>query len=348
MLRFGLVLVLLAGSAGAEKARVGKIDFFGTVGVDVQKIRSVLPIRGGEQISEDESSEIRDRVNRAIDGVTGHTATDVAFVCCDSEGNVSTFIGLGGRNTKTIALAPAPQGSGCLSTQTVALYKDAMAALAQAIAKGNSGEDDSHGYALSEDPTTRAKQMALHEYAMTHEQELEQILRECREPQSRQAAAAILGYAQKSSGQMGALVRASRDPDHGVRNNALRALWVLASANPNVASEIPTSGFIEMLNSGIWTDRNKAGQLLAALTARRNPKLLEQIQKSALASLIEMAQWRDSDHAYAYLLLLGRIAGFSEARIRELIGEGRVDEIIAAVKSKTMGESQRNIQAYFT
>jgi hypothetical protein len=88
-----------------------------------------------------------------------------------------------------------------------------------------------------------------------------------------------------------------------------------------------------MLNSGLWTDRNKAGQLLLALTTHRNAKLLERLETSALPSLIEMAKWHDSEHAYAYRVLLGRIAGLEEARIRELIRSGNLDEIIAGAKS---------------
>lgn len=333
MFRLRLTVVFLALSLGAETSRIGSIDFFGTSGVDLQKIKSVLPIRSGDSISEDQSSSVRDQVNVAINRTIGHATTDIAFVCCDDRATVSIFIGLGGKNTKAISFSPAPRGSTCVPAEAIGLYKAALRALTEAIKNGKSREDDSRGYALSEDPTLRAKQIAMRQYAITHEQALVSTLQACGSSEERQAAVEILAYGRNSTTQIDALVRASRDPDDGVRNNAVRALWVLATASPKITSKIPAADFIEMLNSGLWTDRNKAGQLLLALTTSRDPKLLEQLATLALPSLIEMAQWRDSKHAYAYRVLLGRIAGFDEARIRDLIAGGRVDEIIAAVQS---------------
>jgi hypothetical protein len=88
-----------------------------------------------------------------------------------------------------------------------------------------------------------------------------------------------------------------------------------------------------MLNSGIWEDRNKAGQLLTVLTASRSPQLLARLRTQALQSLIEMARWKDESHAYAYRAMLGRVAGFNEAHIEQLIQSGRVDEIVTAAEN---------------
>ena len=43
-----------------------------------------------------------------------------------------------------------------------------------------------------------------------------------------------------------------------------------------------------------------------------------------------MARWENPGHAYAYRVLLGRIAGLDENQTQQLIEKGRV-EIIAAV-----------------
>ena len=83
-----------------------------------------------------------------------------------------------------------------------------------------------------------------------------------------------LGYARQSPRQVLALMRAARDPDEGVRNNATRAIAVLARANHRLASQISPDTFIEMLNSGIWTDRNKGAMVLMSLTAKRDPAVL--------------------------------------------------------------------------
>jgi len=85
----------------------------------------------------------------------------------------------------------------------------------------------------------------------------------------RRVASDAVGYARQSQDQILALVRAARDPDDEVRNNATRALGVLARSNAALASEIPADTFIDMLNSGVWTDR--AVGPIAAL-AYKNPK----------------------------------------------------------------------------
>ena len=328
------MLAIAVGLLQSQQARIGTIDFFGTAGVDVQKIRSELPVRKGDEVSEDRSSEVHARISRAVERAVGHPATDVALVCCDEHGALIVYIGLGGANTVTSEVLSAPKGSACLPSQARARYEAATAALVQAIQNGNSGEDDSRGYSLSNDPSAREKQIAMREYVVAHERTVERALRGCREAEQREVAAAMLGYTRKSIGQIAALVHASRDSDAGTRNNAVRALWVLAMASRKTASEIPADSFVEMLNSALWTDRNKAGQLLTALTRFHDPQLLERLRTQTLPSLIEMAQWQNSGHSTAYKVLLGRIAGFDEARIQQLIEEGKMGEILARVQKR--------------
>jgi len=64
----------------------------------------------------------------------------------------------------------------------------------------------------------------------------------------------MLGYGRQSRGQIDALVKANLDPDDAVRNNAVRALWVLAGAKPDLALNIPLEPFIRLLRSGDWSD----------------------------------------------------------------------------------------------
>jgi hypothetical protein len=313
------------------QARIGEIDFFGTDGVNVQKLQSALPVKKGEEVTEQQTSELRKRISRAVETVLGHKPTDVAMFCCDARGDLMVYIGLGGDNTAVTPFAPAPKGSRCLQQYAKHLYEAEEEATAEAVRKGDTAEDDSAGYALSHDPVARAPELAAHEYAMTHEQSIERTLQLCGKPKDRQAAAWVLGYASRSRRQIASLVRASRDVDEDVRNNAVRALFTLARSSSEAASSIPSDTFIEMLNSGVWTDRNKAGFLLQALSSNRNPELLEQLRSRAIRSLVEMAKWQDPGHAYPYRVLLGRIAGLEETRIQQLIETGRVDEIIAAI-----------------
>lgn len=279
--------------------------------------------------AEEQREAIRDGLSRAVQNTVGHEPTDLALMCCDNQGEISIYVGLGGSNTAVLPLRPPPAHSTCLPVEAVRFYEDAVAAGRRAIEQGRSGEDYSTGYTLSVDPVARAKQLSMHDYAVTHQQPIERALQGCADSEQRQAAAMLLGYAAPSRSQVAALVRASRDADEEVRNNAVRALWVLATSNS--ALRVPANYFVVMLNSGRWTDRNKAGMLLLVLTRSRHRPLLQRLRSEALKSLIEMARWDDPTHAYAYQVFLGRIAGLNEEQIRQLVEQKKVEKIISAV-----------------
>jgi hypothetical protein len=97
---------------------------------------------------------------------------------------------------------------------------------------------------------------------------------------------------------------------------------------------IPADTFIELLNSGIWTDRNKSAALLAILTERRDPKLLAHLRTNALKSLIEMARWHSRGHADTARLLLGRIGGIEEKRLTGMLQNGEVDQIVETASTQ--------------
>jgi len=137
------------------------------------------------------------------------------------------------------------------------------------------------------------------------------------------------GYGRQSDRQIDDLVHASLDPDDGVRNNAVRALEVLAAAKPDVARRIPPQPFVRLLRSGSWSDHNKASLVLVALTTTREPKLLEELRADALESLLEMARWRNIGHAEAALTILGRMAGVKEDTLNGLIEAGQTSTILA-------------------
>lgn len=89
-----------------------------------------------------------------------------------------------------------------------------------------------------------------------------------------------------------------------------------------------------MLSSGSWTDRNKAGWVLNALTKSRDPKLLARLRSEAWAALIEMARWRNAGHAYNARILLARIEGIEEQRAEQLANADNADELINALRTR--------------
>jgi hypothetical protein len=315
--------------------RIGEIEFYGRAGLDLNKIQAALPIHEGDAFtpSPDVILNTVNRVNEAVRHVTGRAATDVAPVCCDAQGNWILYIGLPGNSIRSFRYNPTPRRALRLPPEVVELYQQTMDALSAAVQHRGGEEDRSRGYMLSSDPTLHPKQLATREYAVRHEHLLRRVLEQSRDDEQRIVAAHFLGYARQSQEQIAALMRASCDANETVRNNATRALGVLAESNPRVAERIPATGFIEMLNSGLWTDRNKAGFVLEMLSRRREQRLLNELRSQAQDSLLEMARWR-TGHAYSARVLLGRIAGIEESRLQQLVASGRVDEIINAVHGK--------------
>jgi hypothetical protein len=264
--------------------------------------------------------------------VIGKEPTDVAAICCDEKGNRLLFIGLPGASNKSFAYNAEPKGNERLPSDIMEIYARLDRALEAAVRRGGQAaeEDDSNGYALMKDPAARSLQLAVRQWAIKHERELMRVLEFSGAAAHRRVAADAIGYARQSREQILALVRAARDPDEEVRNNATRALGVLVRSNAALATEISPDAFIEMLNSGTWTDRNKATSLLMELTAGRDSDLLSKIRSVALDALKEMASWRRRGHAFFARMVLGRVAGIPDDRLKKLAWNGPVEVIIEA------------------
>lgn len=328
-IKIAALLLLASATLAWARDRVSDIEFYGYKGMDVDAVRQALPIHEGDVYSADTDQKVRKAVKR----ITGREATYVGATCCDMQGDNVLFIGLAGESTRTFTYNPEPRGMLRLSKKIMELDRQLQSAVDAAVRKGGEGarEDDSNGYALFADPTAHALQLAIREYAVEHTEELLRALKSSSDSEQRAIAANALGYARQSPEQVAALVWASRDSEQSVRNNAIRALAVLASSSVTAAHAIPADPFIAMIHSGVWTDRNKASMLLSALTSTRDPKLLEQLREQALDALLEMAGWRDIGHAFFARMVLARIAGISEDHLMQAVS-GPLQDILSALK----------------
>ena len=316
-----------------QKTTIGNIDFFGYGHLDVVKLRSVLPIRPGESIEQSEWISYRSKIDQAIRSQTGKAPTDVARVCCDENGNSMIYIGVAGTTSAAVHFKPAPTGEERLPATALKLSQETEEALSKAVLTGHTQQDHANGYALSSDPGLRAKELQIREFALRNEDLLRKVLLSSSDAEHRAIAAEFLGYANVSARQISDLTDASRDPDEGVRNNAVRALGVIASSSHQRASMIHPTPFIALLKSPKWVDRNKAGWLLLNLTAARDPKLLKQLRKEAMDALVEMARWHFAAHASFARRLLGRIAGIDEAKLDTLVlRNDQAEQIIVAAQ----------------
>jgi hypothetical protein len=308
---------------------VGAIDFYGYGGIDIDKIRAALPVHIGDSFPTWEAVRaMSPKIREIVLQMTGKPATGLSNV--QIEKALLIYIGLAGSTMKKFPLNPAPTGSAVLTPKMLDLYDQKMDLWPKSVAAG-APDDQSKGYALSSMPELRTVELAIRDYALQNEDLILNVLKTASDPKQRIAASDALGYAKQSQTQIDALVAASHDPDSYVRNNATRALGVLAESDPKTAAQIPAEPFIQMLSSESWTDRNKAGFVLQALTSTRDPEVLSALRAQALGSLIEMAKWHEVGHAVSFRIILGRIGGIDEKLLNQKVWKNdQVDDLITA------------------
>src|SRR5262245_36938974 len=325
-----ILLVSVSALAQTQSYVIGEVSFFGYAGLPLDQIRAALPIREGDTIALQNGAGIKEEITQAVQRATGHRATDVALVCCDQHGKMMLFVGLPGESSRKFPYNPLPKESITLPQTMLDLYARDMDLNVEAVLR-QPGEDRSKGYALSNYRPRRETQMSIREFALGNELLILRVLKSSASAENRRAAAHALGYARQSKTQILALVNASRDADDVVRNNAVRALGVLATSSTELAAAIPAGKIVALLNSGVWDDRNKSAMLLDVLTRPRDSRLLQMLRSQARQSLMEMARWKDPNHAWDARMILGRIAGIEEKRLLQLTSSGSAEEIISAL-----------------
>ncbi len=152
------------------------------------------------------------------------------------------------------------------------------------------------------DSAARTIQLSFIPLAEKHLDTLRKVLRTSSDADHRAFAAEVLAYAPNKQSVVPDLVYAMRDRSADVRNNATRALALIAmygQQHPEAKITVPFEPFIDLLNSLAWTDRNKASLALMAVTESRNPALLAALKTRAFDSLVDIAQWTNPGHAMA-------------------------------------------------
>jgi HEAT repeats len=307
---------------------IGIVDFYGYGDLDVAKLRAVLPFHEGGAAPSDKQKAA---AAAALKSATGRDAA-ISGVCCLENGRFTVFVGLAEPGAPAVEYNPRPTMDARMPVEIDKLFQRLDADIYDAVRKNQGEEDDSQGYALVKYPPARADQMKLREWARAHTFQVAQVLENARDDNERAEAAEALGYAERSTRQTEALLRAAFDANENVRNNAVRALLVLCNADAAVARQIPGDRFIPLLHSLVWTDRNKALGLLDSITRGRDPALLAKLRSGAMGPLREMASWKDAAHAYSAAIILGRIAGIEEEKLQAMIVSGKVQEIVKAAQ----------------
>ena len=308
------ILSLPPTAAAQSMPPVGAVDLYGLRTIPDTIVRRAIAIQPGAPAPD---SAARAGVLARVGAIPGVDRVELDVVCCE-EGKSLVYVGIAERGAPVLRLHPAPRGSVRLPAEVLRAGERYDSAFAAAVAAGDFEEDRSAGHSLLHHPPARAAQEALIPLAAKHRAVLHDVLRRSSDPAHRARAAEVLGYHPDKRSVVPALVGATRDPDPRVRNDAVRALAVIAvldAARPELQIRVPADPFIDLLHSRVWTDRNKGVLALGSITERRDPAVLARLKAAALPSLIEMARWKSLGHAGSALMVLGRIGGMPDGDI---------------------------------
>lgn len=301
--------------------KISEIYFFGYGDLDLERFRAIITSKSRDEIEQTPHAlaSFEEQISNAVETQLGKKATDVAPVFYQNSWIL--YVGLPGTSSRVVAYNSIPKGNDTLPKRLVENYLATMDANFQAIETG-CAEDKNKYNQLKEQSSQQSKNIP---------DQLMQVLKNSGEPLQRAVAAHCLGLIAHTAPELIALTDASKDADSVVRNNAVRALGVIASEGGARAKLIPAVQFVQLLSLGIWTDRNKGSFLISELIKIRDAKLIDQLRSESIPALKEMAAW-DRGHATPALRILGVIANIPDARIDELIAADDRKTIIDALK----------------
>jgi hypothetical protein len=320
-------LLAVASTLAAQPPKIAVIDYYGIHKVSHEKIEKALRVKPGDPLPASKGA-----VEDALDRIPGVVRSRLEAVCCEGSGAI-LFVGIEERGAPAFPFRSAPSGSELLDEEIVDTYHQFRTALDRAVRENRAAEDLRSGHSLVADPDARALQEKFATFAAAGLPQIREVLRNSADDDHRAIAAYVIGYAPDKREVINDLLFAIQDPISSVRSNAMRALTaiaVYAALNPNLKIKISPTWFVEMLNSIVLSDRQKAVMALLGLTDTRSPEVLDLIRGRALSSVVEMARWNSLEHAIAPFTLVGRMAGLSEQEIQDKWSKGERETVISA------------------
>jgi HEAT repeats len=302
--------VLLA----AQHPPVGIIDFYGLRTVPEAGLRAALQMKEGDLLRAP-----GEEIVRRLEAVPGVRRAALDAVCCE-EGKTILYVGIeeDASPVRPVEYLPAPTGTAVLPPDVIGAGLAFDSAFQQAVQAGDFEEDVSQGHSLMHFPRARGIQLGFVRLATRYASELKAVLREGSDPEQRALAAWVIAYAPDKKEIVPELERAVRDPEQSVRNNAMRALGLIAGyaqRHPDQGISVSAGPMVDLLNSLHWTDRNKSSLALMQISESGDAALLRDLRDRALPALVEMARWKSPGHFLAPLVLLGRMGGVPDGEI---------------------------------
>jgi hypothetical protein len=333
-------ILFLSSQAISQFPPVGIIDFYGFRKVSKSDVLSILPIKSGDDaIKTLENKETTIQKLRSIPNVEDAA---IDLICCDdANGRSMIFVGIRELGLPTLRFRHSPKGTVRLPARIVQAGDAFQEAFLKLVAEKDFSEDDSEGHALFGNKDLRRVQLRFAALATPNLPILRRVIKESGDGRQRALAAQVIAYSKDKKAVVPDLAFAMSDPDGGTRNEAMRALLIIAKyalTHPELGIEVPTLPFVRMLNSLVWTDRNKSVGAIDILTIDRDSLLFSELRREALDSLEEMGNWTNPSHARAAFNILGRLAGYSESEIENMwkapdTREAKVRKLIERIRS---------------
>src|SRR5687767_9653438 len=305
---FILLIFIFYWTINAQYPQIGTIDFYGLRTVSEKQIREKLQIKEGDEAPK--SQVERTEIEKRLQTLPNVEEAKLNMVCCTNEGKTMLYIGIREKGSPKMRFRSAPNGAVRLTDEIIKIGRELEEAHERAVLKGDIAEDRAGGHSLMKNVEARAIQKRFIPIANQNLKLLRKVLHESANAAHRALAAEIIAYYNDKSEIAADLVAAVKDLDGTVRNNAMRALGLIAGfaqAHPESKVKVPFEPFVKMLNSIEWSDRNKSALALEELTAKRDARLIKLLRVKALPSLVEMARWKNDGHAGTPFFILGRI-----------------------------------------
>jgi hypothetical protein len=314
---YSIVFISLTSTIlAAQTVKIGTINVYGNRNINTDTILQHAHIAEGDSISH--TKLMNGTIENGILRIPGIAQARTSLVCCDKNGNYHLFVGVSENDSNVFYYRAAPTLRITLPDKYTNAHSQFLDRLSDAIQKGEAGESWNQGHSLIHYLPARKIQERYMIWADENFANLRKVLRSSAYEAQRATAVQIIAYHFDKSEVVPELMYAVIDESDEVRTNAIKALTVLAhyaSEHPEKKIDIPYMPFVRLINSIVWSDRNKGLSVLLQLTRTRNPDMLNKLKEVSLPALKEMAVWKSEVHALPAFVILARIAGISEEKI---------------------------------
>lgn len=311
-----MLVSLICTTIAGQAVKIGTINVYGNRSISTDTILRYAQISETDSISQ--KTFLTGVIEKNIKQIPGIKLAKTALVCCDKNGDYHLFIGIAESELNILSYREKPTLRIVLPEKYLNAYLQFSDRLSDAIQKSEADEDWSDGHSLIRYLPARRIQEKYRLWADENFSDLKKILRTSAYDQQRAAAAQIIAYHFDKNEVVPELIYALIDESDEVRNNAIKALAIIANyagKHPEKKIQIPNAPFIRLINSVAWQDRNKGLSVLTQLTATRDPALLNKLKETSLPALKEMVIWKSSQHALPAYVILARVAGIPEEEI---------------------------------